>query len=231
MKRILYPTTVLPLLLSSCGCPYFCCNTAELLAPPDARVALINGSFPKRASNTYTPTAIWTLNGRSYAEVCVQYARPHRPIIRQSEDGFESLYARRMSEAETRASFTIDTSIPAQRYLLALGRESSAPIPAERFDFRRAVKSPQTPQPLHCFLAKYDFKDNPGTQSTWRDIAQAPLQIVDMGVSLTLNTAWVTGLLVTGGAINRPVEYLCNGFQQQQPPPHRKTPSAPTVKR
>lgn len=225
MKTTLLPCTLAAAtLLSSCGMPYFCCNTAELFDPPDKRVALINGTFPKRAQNTYTPTAYWTLDGRTYEEVTVQYARPNRPFLRQSESGFEYLYARPMTAEEMQEDFTIDPAIPARRYLIS---SDKAPIPAEEFDFRRAKRWKETPQNLHCFLVKNEFPDIPGTPSTWRSIAQAPLQIVDMGVSLTLNTAWISGLVLTMGAINRPVNFICNGFQQQQPTHHETPPATP----
>ena len=223
MKTTLLPCTLAAAtLLSSCGMPYFSCNTAELFDPPDKRVALINGTFPKRAQNTYTTTAVWTLDGRTYEEVTVQYARPNRPFLRQSESGFENLYARPMTAEEMQEDFTIDPAIPARRYLIS---SDKAPIPAEEFDFRRAKRSKTAPQSRPCFFVKNEFPDIPGTPSTWRSIAQAPLQIVDMGVSLTLNTAWIAGLVVTLGAINRPVNYICNGFQQQQPA-HHETPPA-----
>lgn len=225
MKTTLLPCTLAAAtLLSSCGMPYFSCNTAELLDPPDKRVALINGTFPKRAQNTYTPTAIWTLDGRTYEEVTVQYARPNRPFLRQSESGFENLYARPMTAEEMQEDFTIDPAIPARRYLIS---SDKAPIPAEEFDFRRAKRWKETPQNLHCLLVKNEFPDIPGTPSTWRSIAQAPLQILDMGVSLTLNTAWISGLVLTMGAINRPVNFICNGFQQQQPTHHETPPATP----
>lgn len=223
MKTTLLPCTLAAAtLLSSCGMPYFSCHTAELFDPPDKRVALINGTFPKRAQNTYTPTAVWTLDGRTYEEVTVQYARPNRPFLRQSESGFENLYARPMTAEEMQEDFTIDPAIPARRYLIS---SDKAPIPAEEFDFRRAKRWKETPQNIHCLLVKNEFPDIPGTPSTWRSIAQAPLQIVDMGVSLTLNTAWIGGLVLTMGAINRPVNFICNGFQQQQPA-HHETPPA-----
>lgn len=225
MKPTLLPCTLAAAtLLSSCGMPYFTCNTAEQLAPPDKRVALINGSFPKRAQNTFTPTAYWELDGRTYTEVCVQYAIPHRPFLRQSESGARYLYARPLTAEEMQEDFTIDPDIPARRYLIS---SDKAPIPAEEFDFRRAKRSKSTPQSRPCFFVKNEFPDIPGTPSTWRSIAQAPLQIVDMGVSLTLNTAWIAALVVTLGAINRPVNYICNGFQQQQPA-HNETESSST---
>lgn len=172
MKTTLLPCTLAAAtLLSSCGIPYFSCHTAELFDPPDKRVALINGTFPKRAQNTYTPTAYWTLDGRTYTEVTVQYARPNRPFLRQSESGFECLYARPMTAEEMQEDFTIDPAIPARRYLIS---SDKAPIPAEEFDFRRAKRWKETPQNLHCLLVKNEFPDIPGTPSTWRSIAQAP---------------------------------------------------------
>lgn len=228
MKTTLLPATLAAAaLLSSCGCPYFSCNTAEIFDPPDKRVALVNGAFPKRFANTYTPTAVWKLDGHTYHEVTVQYARPHRPFLRQSESGFESMYARRMTAEETKDSFTIDPAIPARRYLIAIGDVSAKPIPAEKFDFRRATRSKEVPENVNCFILPHAFDDIPGTQSTWRDIAQTPLQIVDLGVGLTLNTAWIAGLVVTMGAINRPVNFICNGFQQQQPLHHETPPTTP----
>lgn len=224
MKTTLLPATLAAAaLLSSCGCPYFSCNTAEIFDPPDKRVPLINGTFPKREANTYTPTAVWKLDGRTYHEVTVQYARPHRPFLRQSESGFESMYARRMTAEETKNSFTIDPTIPPRRYLISSGK----PIPAEEFDFRRATRCKEKSENVPCIGLHHSFDDIPGTQSTWRDIAQTPLQIVDSGVGLTLNTAWIAGLVVTMGAINRPVEYVCNGFQQQQPLHHETPPTTP----
>ncbi len=224
MKTTLLPATLAAAaLLSSCGCPYFSCNTAEIFDPPDKRVALVNSTLPKREANTYTPTAVWKLDGRTYHEVTVQYARPHRPFLRQSESGFESMYARRMTAEETKNSFTIDPAIPARRYLISSGK----PIPADEFDFRRATRCKEVPENVHCFGLHHTFDDIPGTQSIWRDIAQTPLQIVDLGVGLTLNTAWIAGLVVTMGAINRPVEYVCNGFRQQQPLHYYAPPAEP----
>lgn len=224
MKTTLLPATLAAAaLLSSCGCPYFSCNTAEIFDPPDKRVALINGTLPKRFANTYTPTAVWKLDGHTYHEVTVQYARPHRPFLRQSESGFESMYARRMTAEETKNSFTIDPAIPARRYLIS----SRKPIPAEEFDFRRATRSKEVPENVICLGLEHTFDDIAGTQNAWRNIAQTPLQIVDLGVGLTLNTAWIAGLVVTMGAINRPVEYVCNGFRQQQPLHHETPPTSP----
>jgi hypothetical protein len=227
MKTTLLPATLAAAaLLSSCGCPYFSCNTAEIFDPPDKRVALVNGAFPKRFANTYTPTAVWKLDGHTYHEVTVQYARPHRPFLRQSERGFESMYARRMTAEETKNSFTIDPAIPARRYLLTRGCE---PIPAEEFDFRRAKRWKETPQNIYCLLVKNEFPDIPGTPSTWRSIAQAPLQIVDMGVSLTLNTAWIASgfVLLPLSAIFHPLTYISEGGQQQQPTHHETNPATP----
>jgi hypothetical protein len=227
MKTTLLPCTLAAAtLLSSCGIPYFCCNTAELFDPPDKRVALINGTFPKRAQNTYTPTAIWTLDGRTYEEVTVQYARPNRPFLRQSESGFESLYARPMTAEEMQEDFTIDPAIPARRYLIS---SDKAPIPAEEFDFRRAKRWKETPQNIYCLLVKNEFPDIPGTPRTWRSIAQAPLQIVDMGVSLTLNTAWIASgfVLLPVSAIFHPLTYISEGGQQQQPTHHETPPATP----
>ncbi len=220
MKRVLLPCTLAAAtLLSSCGIPYFSCNTAELLDPPDKRVALINGTFPKRAQNFFTPTAYWTLDGRTYTEVTVQYARPNRPILRQSDEGFEALYARPLTAEEMQEDFTIDPAIPARRYLLTTGSE---PIPAEEFDFRRATRSQTPPQARSCILERHTFSDIPGTPSTWRSIAQAPLQVLDMGVSLTLNTAWIASgfVLLPVSAIFHPFAYISKGGQQQQPAQH-----------
>ena len=156
----------------------------------------------------------------------MQYAIPHRPFLRQSESGARYLYARPLTAEEMQEDFTIDPAIPARRYLIS---SDKAPIPAEEFDFRRAKRSKTAPQSRPCFFVKNEFPDIPGTPSTWRSIAQVPLQVLDMGVSLTLNTAWIASgfVLLPVGAILHPLTYICKGVQQQQPAQHENASTSP----
>lgn len=170
-------------LLSSCGIPMHSFNLAECFDPPDKRVALINGDYPARWNTGFTPTATWVKDGAAYHEVTVQYAQAHRPILRAADHDF---YAPALTPEETQRYFTIDTSIPTQRLLLT---EKGEVIPRSEFDFRNATKQ-KTPAArvriarniyLNCKL------DTPGTSSTWRSIAQAPLQVTDGILNVATN--------------------------------------------
>ena len=184
MKRFVFlPGLLAAALLSSCGIPIHSFNLAECLDPPDKRVALINGDYPARWNTGFTPTATWVKDGKNYHEVTVQYAQAHLPILRAADHDF---YAPALTPEETKRYFTLDTTIPTQRVLLS---ETGEVIPCSEFDFRNATKQ-KTPAArvriarniyLNCKL------DHPGTSSTWRSIAQAPLQATDGILNVATN--------------------------------------------
>ncbi|MBQ7022775.1 MAG: hypothetical protein IJN29_04295 [Akkermansia sp.] len=212
MKTNLLPCTLAAVaLLSSCGIPPHSFNSAELLDPPDKRVALINGSYPTRWQSGFTPTATWRKDGTTYYEVTVQYAKAHRPIIRALDNGF---YAPALSPEETTANFTIDSSLPAQSYLIS---DKGKAIPKHDFNFNGAKALPPHTQPIRnaYFIHLHAALDRPGTASTWRTIAQAPLHATDLSLGVLTNLCKYT-LLYGGIIVASPIIIPLQSSQRQQ---------------
>lgn len=215
MKCPLLPAVSAAALLSSCGIPPHSFNTAELLDPPDKRIALINGSYPTRWQNGFTPTAAWSKDGTTYYEVTVQYAKAHRPVIRALDTDF---YAPELTPEETAANFTIDSTIPAQCYLIS---DKGKAIPKNDFDFKGAKLLPsgnQTIRNAH-FIHLYITLDHPGTESTWRTLAQAPLHATDLTLGVLTNLSKYTllyGSIIVASPIIIPLQSTQRQQQQEE---------------
>ena len=225
-------------LLSSCYAP-LTCNLHELVAPPDARVAMAEGLFPGRAidygteepkvrvwsnaysTDIYAPYAdkgncLYEWNHILYQKRCVKYAIANRPIIRR-DDAPE---APALSIKDHNKQFTIDNSIPTEIWMQPVSTDEMAGpnneryvcIPAEQFDFKRAkkVKKPAAFRPL-CALPLHD---KPGTESPLRLAASIPLELVDGIASLSMFAA--EGCLYAAAAlISWPIDEIIYSVQRQ----------------
>lgn len=225
-------------LLSSCYAP-LTCNLHELVAPPDARVAMAEGLFPGRAidygteepkvrvwsnayeTDIYAPYAdkencLYEWNHLLYQKRCVKYAIANRPIIRR-DDAPE---APALNIKDHNKQFTIDNSIPTEIWMQPVSTDEMAGpnneryvcIPAEQFDFKRAkkVKKPAVFRPL-CALPLHD---KPGTESPLRLAASIPLELVD-GIA-TLSMFAAEGCLYAAAAlISWPIDEIIYSVQRQ----------------
>ena len=238
MKKSILPICA-AFALSSCYAP-LTFNLHELVAPPDARVAMAEGLFPGRAidygteepkvrvwsnaysTDIYAPYAdkencLYEWNHILYQKRCVKYAIANRPIIRR-DDAPE---APALNIKDHNKQFTIDNSIPTEIWMQPVSTDEMAGpnneryvcIPAEQFDFKRAkkVKKPASFRPL-CALPLHD---KPGTESPLRVAASLPLELVD-GVA-TLSFFVAEGCLYTAlGLISLPFDEIFYATQQQQ---------------
>ncbi len=196
--------------LSSCS--FFAspltCNLSELVAPPDARVAMVDHRFPHRpaghpdAWGGVVKTGTWgssseiylyQLNGIYYRKRTIQYAKAHRPIIRRADR--PDSYAYPLTYQQRDEQFTFDSSIPEEVWMQPVDITGEAEeynklccIPASQFDFskaRRTARYGHIQEPL-CDLP---IKDKPGTSSLWRTVTGVPLAAVDMAATATLCVA------------------------------------------
>ncbi|MBE6419345.1 MAG: hypothetical protein E7031_04365 [Akkermansiaceae bacterium] len=207
------------LLLSSCSWKPITCNLHELLSPPDARVAMIDGVYPGASPFAYADVSkdLYELNGVLYQKVTIQYAVANRPIIRR----VDAPWGHPTSDDEMKEQFTIDSTIPEEVWMQPVGTwqdsidgKKYVCIPATQFDFNKAKKT-QKKGELHQ-LSGVPYQNNPGTMSTWRSIASTPLAITDIAA----NTAFFVGegsLLLSGAIIALPFAPFVNMVQQDVP--------------
>lgn len=206
------------------------CNLHELVAPPDARVAMVDGFFPgrtidlgweERHDHAYSTDNLvpylYEWNNVLYQKRLIQYAVANRPIIRR-DDAPE---APALSIEEHIKQFTIDKSIPTEIWMQPVTTDKTATpdnakyvcIPAAQFDFKRAEKV-KTPTDFRALCA-LPLKDKTGTESALRMAASIPLELVDGVASLGFNAA-ESALRIAAEIISLPIDPLINCTQQQR---------------
>ena len=212
------------------------CNLRELVAPPDARVAMVDHRFPHRPAGHpddwggVVKTGTWgsssdlylyQLNGIHYQKRTIQYASAHRPIIRRADSTHSYTYA--LTERQLREQFTFDPSIPEEVWMQpvnitgeAIEYNSLSCIPASRFDFARARKVAHDLQSTCYPLCDLPIKDKPGTPSVWRNVVGAPLAAVDMAATATLCVAEGTAAICAAVIILPAYPFITYAQQQQQ---------------
>ncbi|MBR5214402.1 MAG: lipoprotein [Akkermansia sp.] len=238
MKKSILPICA-AFALSSCYAP-LTFNLHELVAPPDARVAMAEGLFPGRAidfgneehcvrvwsdaysTDIFAPCSdaenyLYEWNHILYQKRYIQYAVANRPIIRR-DDVAE---APALHIDDHNKQFTIDKSIPTEIWMQPVSTDETAVlnneryvcIPAEQFDFKRAKKVKKTSS---CrSLCALPLNDKPGTESPLRVAASIPLELVD-GIA-TLSFFAAEGCLYAAmGLISFPIDEIIYAAQPQQ---------------
>ena len=239
IHRILATTALCLAALGLSSCSFFAspltCNLSELVAPPDARVAMVDHHFPQRRAKVddwvgVIETGSWgsssdpylyQLNGIHYQKRTIQYASAHRPIIRRADRTDSYTYA--LTERQLREQFTFDPSIPEEVWMQpvniageAIEYNSLSCIPASRFDFARARKVAHNLQSTCYPLCDLPIKDKPGTPSVWRSVVGAPLAVVDMAATATLCVAEGTAGICAAVIILPAYPFITYAQQQQQ---------------
>lgn len=211
--------------MSCCSNDFLTCNLVELVAPPDARVPMVDGLYPYSNIHNVELTAtgceptyldlspevvtacnnpyLYECNGILYIKRTVQYAKADRPIIRRAD----SLYGQSMSISDMHRQFTIDPAIPAEEWMQpvstapnALKDASLRCIPAKQFDFKKAKKRPYQKYTQLCALP---YEPQPGTTSLWRTIVGLPLFITDTAANIAFFVT-ESGYMVTRGLLKLP---------------------------
>lgn len=239
IQRILATTAICLAAMALSSCSFFAspltCNLSELVAPPDARVAMVDHHFPQRRAKVddwvgVIETGSWgsssdpylyQLNGIHYQKRTIQYASAHRPIIRRADSTDSYTYA--LTERQLREQFTFDPSIPEEVWMQpvnitgeAIEYNKLSCIPADRFDFARARKVAHNLQSTCYPLCDLPIKDKPGTPSVWRSVVGAPLAAVDMAATATLCVAEGTAAICAAVIILPAYPFITYAQQQQQ---------------
>ena len=251
IPKILATTALCLAAVGLSSCSFFAspltCNLSELVAPPDARVAMVDHRFPHRpaghpdAWGGVVKTGTWgsssdlylyQLNGIYYRKRTIQYASAHRPIIRRADR--PDSYAYPLTYQQRDEQFTFDSSIPEEVWMQpvnitgeAIEYNSLSCIPASRFDFARARKVAHDLQSTCYPLCDLPIKDKPGTPSVWRSVVGAPLAAVDMAATATLCVAECCAAVLVLPAY----PFLIFNEQQQQNPYHVEDDELPAWKK
>ena len=212
------------ILLSSCSYTYTTCNLQELVTPPDARVAMVDGYFPKRSFVLYGGVGprLYKWNNVLYQKRVISYAVANRPIIRRED----APWATWLTPEETKEQFTIDSTIPEEVWMQPVGTWEEACsgnpyacIPASQFDFAEAKEVTyhrvDAPERL-ITLCDLPLQDKAGTETAWRNIVGFPLGMIDF----TANASFFvveSGLLLSGAIIALPFAPFVNMQQQEEP--------------
>ncbi len=213
------------------------CNLRELVTPPDARVAMVDHHFPHRPAESsdgfkvryetgskacsFEPY-LYQLNGIYYQRRTIQYAKAHRPIIRRA-DRADHFLRYPLTHQQLEEQFTFDSSIPEEVWMQPVGVTGEANeynklscIPADQFDFAKARKVAKKSLSTCIPLCDLPLIDKPGTSSLWRTAVGAPLAVVDIAATATLNVAEASAFICAAAIVLPTYPFILFGQQQQR---------------